>query len=259
MIALWLESPPELANVGVGIHGVRRRRDVFQLPDLWQLHVYNYSASLTVAGTTYAVSPGFVSLTPAGSMVQFDYLGRSEHLYAHFRPRQVGEPTQVPVVQDAGEAAPLLSSLIRSAIESWPSGSARPTAEIWTALWRIADLAASSSETGHPAVAAAIAHIEAYLAQPLTVPSLARLAGISHNHLTRLFVAETGSTVVAYIRERRMTRARHLLVASTLSIPAVAASVGIPDLQAFNKTCRRELGASPRAIRNALAGTQAVG
>ena len=42
-----------------------------------------------------------------------------------------------------------------------------------------------------------------------------------------------------------MTRARHLLVSSTLSIPAVAASVGIPDLQAFNKTCRRELGGSP--------------
>jgi AraC family transcriptional regulator len=25
--------------------------------------------------------------------------------------------------------------------------------------------------------------------------------------------------------------------------------VGIPDLQAFNKACRRELGASPRALR----------
>jgi AraC family transcriptional regulator len=29
----------------------------------------------------------------------------------------------------------------------------------------------------------------------------------------------------------------------------VAASVGIYDLQAFNKACRRELGASPRAVR----------
>jgi hypothetical protein len=28
--------------------------------------------------------------------------------------------------------------------------------------------------------------------------------------------------------------------------------VGIPDLQAFNKACRRELGGSPRAIRAAL-------
>ena len=114
-----------------------------------------------------------------------------------------------------------------------------------------------SGAAGHPAVAAAIAYIEANLARPLTVPALARAAGVSHNHLTRLFGSETGTTVVAYIRERRMARARHLLVSSTLSIPAVAASVGIPDLQAFNKACHRELGGSPRAVRagNVVVGT----
>jgi AraC family transcriptional regulator len=259
MIELHLATPPEVVNAGVGIHGVRRSRDVFRLPDLWQLHLYNYTAELTVDGTTYTVAPGFVSLTPAGASVQFDYLGRSEHLYAHFRPRRTGEPSHVPVVQDAGEAAPLLSGLLRSAIESSPSGSARTTAEIWTALWRIAELTPATTETGHPAVAAAIAYIEANLAQPLTVPALARLAGVSHNHLTRLFQMETGSSVIAYLRQRRMTRARHLLVSSTLSIPAIATSVGIPDLQAFNKTCRRELGASPRAIRNAVAGAGVAG
>lgn len=260
MIELHLAQPPEVVNVGAGIHGVRQLRDVFRLPDLWQLHLYNYSADLTVAGTTYSVAPGYVSLTPAGTQVRFDYRGRSEHLYAHFRPVVAGEPSYVPVVQDAGEAAPMLSGLLRSALEASPSGSARTTAEVWTALWRIVDLTDSrEGETRHPAVAAAIGYIEANLAQPLTVPVLARLAGVSHNHLTRLFHAETGSTVIAYIRGRRMTRARHLLVSSTLSIPAVAASVGIPDLQAFNKTCRRELGGSPRTIRNAVAGGTSTG
>jgi AraC-like DNA-binding protein len=249
MIELHLAQPPEVLNVGAGIHGVRGLRDVFRLPDLWQLHLYNYSAELTLLGTTFSVAPGYVSLTPAGTQVQFDYRGRSEHLYAHFRPVVTGDPSYVPVVQDAGEAAPLLSGLLRSAIESSPSGSSRTTADVWSALWRIAGLTPATAETRHPAVATAIAHIEADLAQPLTVPDLARLAGVSHNHLTRLFQAETGSTVIAYIRRRRMTRARHLLVSSTLSIPAIAASVGIPDLQAFNKTCRRELGTSPRAVR----------
>jgi len=261
MIELHLAEPPEVVNVGAGIHGVRSLRDVFRLPDLWQLHLYTYSADLTVAGTTYAVAPGYVSLTPAGSQVRFDYRGRSEHLYAHFRPRVVGEPSYVPVVQDAGDAAPVLSGLLRSALEASPSGSARVAAEVWTVLWRLVDLHAVSTEgdSGHPAVAAAIAHVEANLAGVLTVPALARTAGVSHNHLTRLFHAETGQTVIAYIRQRRMARAHHLLVSSTLSIPAVAASVGIPDLQAFNKTCRRELGGSPRAVRNAVAGTTPAG
>jgi AraC family transcriptional regulator len=252
MISLHLAAPPDVVSVGAGIHGVRSLRDVFRLPDMWQLHLYSYSAELTVDGTTYAVAPGYVSLTPAGAQVRFDYRGRSEHLYVHFRPAVVGEPSYLPVVQDAGAVAPVLADLLRSALESSPSGSARMTAEVWTALWRIAELGSSSSaeDATHPAVSAAIAYIEANLAQPLTIPALARMAGVSHNHLTRLFHAETGLTVIAYIRQRRMTRARHLLVSSTLSIPAVAASVGIPDLQAFNKTSRRELGGSPRAVRS---------
>jgi AraC family transcriptional regulator len=256
-VPLHLAEPPSLVNPGVGVHGVRSLRDVFRLPDLWQLHLYGYSADLTVNGRTYPVQPGSVSLVPPGVQVEFDYRGRSEHLFAHFRTTPKGDPVQVPVVQEAGVAATVLSALLRSAVEASPAGSRRVVAEVWAALWRVAQLPEPSAGVGHDAVAAAIAHIEANLARPLTVPDLARAAGVSHNHLTRLFRAETGLTVVAYIRLRRMAHARHLLTSSTLSIPAVAASVGINDLQAFNKACRRELGGSPRAVRagNVVAGS----
>jgi transcriptional regulator GlxA family with amidase domain len=121
---------------------------------------------------------------------------------------------------------------------------------VWTALWRIAQLPEPATHgTRHTAVATAVAYIEANLARPLAVPDIARMAGVPHNHLTRLFRAETGLPVVGWIRQRRMARARHLLTASTMSIPAVAASVGITDLQALDKACRRELGGSPRAVR----------
>ena len=50
MIELPLAAPPDVVNVGAGIHGVRSLRDVFRLPDLWQLHLYSYSADLTVDG-----------------------------------------------------------------------------------------------------------------------------------------------------------------------------------------------------------------
>jgi len=40
-----------------------------------------------------------------------------------------------------------------------------------------------------------------------------------------------------------------LLVYSTLPVKVIASEVGIPDLHLFNKTIRRELGHSPRAIR----------
>ncbi|MDG5805867.1 helix-turn-helix transcriptional regulator [Streptomyces ossamyceticus] len=248
---IHLGEAPVVAGIGVGVHGVAGRTDVFRLPELWQLHLYQYEAELTVDGSVHTIRPGRVSLVPPGTTVRYRYRGRSEHLYAHLRIAPTGALRTVPVVQDAGPELPALTALLLQAVAAAPSEPERTRAEIWTTLWRVAHLTppAAADPGPHPAVITAIAHIEAHLAAPLSIPEVARAAGVSHNHLTRLFRAETGSTVVGYIRRRRLERAHHLLRATTLSIPAVAASVGIPDLQAFNKACRRELGASPRALR----------
>lgn len=247
LVAIDLDQPPQVVNVGVGIHGTARRRDVFRLPDLWQLHLYGYRAELSVAGVPYRIEPGRISLIPPGVSVQFLYRGRSEHLYAHLRI-PAGDRI-VPVMQDAGAETPALTGMVRQALAAWPRSKVRATAEIWTTLWRVAQLGANQDPTPRP-VGAAIAYIEANLAAPLTMPDIANVSGISHNHLLRLFRAETGQTIVGYVRQRRMEHARHLLRESTLPIATVAAAVGIPDPQAFNKACRRVLGAGPRAIRS---------
>ncbi|MFI9778170.1 helix-turn-helix domain-containing protein [Streptomyces sp. NPDC051956] len=250
-VALRLDEPPRVAGLGVGVHGTASALDVFRLPDLWQLHLYRYAAELTVDGVVHAIRPGHVSLVPPGAVVRFRYRGRSEHLYVHLRAVGTGEPVEIPVVQDAGAMTPVLSELLLRAIAAAPSNSRRTDAEVWSALWRVAELAEPSGghTRPHASAAVAIAYIESNLAGQLTVPEVAAAAGVSHNHLIRLVRAETGGTVVAYIRRRRMERARHLLRESTLPIPAIAAAVGVQDLQAFNKACRRELGASPRAVR----------
>ncbi|WP_188193960.1 helix-turn-helix transcriptional regulator [Nonomuraea sp. SYSU D8015] len=246
-VTLALSDPPAVAGAGVGVHGVVSSHDVFKLPDLWQLHLYGYTAELVLEGTAHPIRPGHVSLIPPGAEVHYHYRGRSEHLYAHFRLPGDGDRRDVAVMRDAGDQAPLIAASLRQAIAAVPDTRARAAAEVWTVLWRVAGLPVAGGPDA--VVAAAIEQIEADLAAPLTVPGIARAAGVSHNHLTRLFRAHTGHTVVAYIRRRRMTRALHLLRESTLAIPAIAAAVGIPDLQAFNKACRRELGASPRALR----------
>jgi AraC-like DNA-binding protein len=239
-----------VAQAGVGVHGTTVDRDVFLLPDLWQLHLYRYSADLIVDGDPHVVRPGCVSLVPPGAVVEFRYRGRSEHLYVHFELGLSGTPRAVPVVQDVAADAPHLSDALLRAVTAHPLTPARATAEVWAVLWSVADRASPRSEGPHPALAVAVAHIESNLARPLSVPDIARAAGVSHNHLTRLFRAEFGDTVVGYLRHRRLEVAKHLLRNSTIPIAAVAAQVGIPDLQAFNKACRRELGAPPRAVRS---------
>lgn len=251
-----LDEPPRAVSLGVGVHGTTSPVDVFRLPDPGQLHLYRYAADLRVDGAPHAIRPGYVSLVPPGAEVRYRYRGRSEHLYAHLRLPGEGAAVGLPVVQDAGALTPELSELLLQAIASAPRSPRRADAEVWSALWRLTGIAEPSRPDSRPhaSFAAAVAHIESRLAGRLAVPDVARAAGVSHNHLIRLFRAETGVTVVAYIRRRRMERARHLLRESTMPIPAVAAAVGIEDLQAFNEACRRELGASPRAVRAGVPG-----
>ncbi|MGI5460836.1 helix-turn-helix domain-containing protein [Streptomyces sp. CA-249302] len=253
LVELALDLPPHVENAGVGSHGHAGPHDVFRLPRLWQLHLYGYSGILEFGGFRHPIRPGHMSLVPPDTEVHFHYDATpSEHLYAHFRLPGEGELRPIPVMQDAGADAVVLGGLLRQTVAAAAQSPARASAELWTVLWRMTGLTGSGDthETSrHPALRSAKAHIEQHLAGPLDIPEIARAAGISHTHLTRLFRADTGLTVVGYIRHRRMERARHLLIASTLAIPAIAATVGIPDLQAFNKTCHRELGASPRTVR----------
>ncbi|GAA1659214.1 hypothetical protein GCM10009830_00220 [Glycomyces endophyticus] len=243
-----LGAPPEVVNAGVGVHGLTAAEERFRLPDLWQLHLYAYEGELDVGGTVHPIRPGHVSLVPAGTEIRFRYRGRSEHLYLHARLADRGGAHRVPVMQDAGAEVPVLDAMLRKAVTA--TDPVRAAAEAWAVLWRLTELRPRAAGEGpHPAVAAALARIEERLPGPIAVPDIAAAVGLSHNHLTRLFRAGTGSTVVAHVRRRRLQRAEHLLRESTLSIPAIAASVGIPDLQAFNKACRREFGRSPRAVR----------
>ncbi|MBK6011788.1 AraC family transcriptional regulator [Streptomyces sp. MBT53] len=259
-VQLALDLPPQVASAGVGVHGYAGPHDVFRLPQLWQLHLYSYSGTLAFDGFRHPIRPGHVSLVPPGTEAHFHYdAPRCEHLYAHFRLPGQGEQRSVPVMQDAGARAAGLGELLRQTVASGAQSPARAASELWTALWRTVGLAETAEHFAgvrHPALRTAMAHVEEHLAGPLGVPEIARVAGVSHTHLTRLFREDTGLTVIAYIRRRRIERARHLLLASTLAIPAIAATVGIPDLQAFNKTCRRELGASPRAVRHSGAGNR---
>ncbi|MEV6607059.1 AraC family transcriptional regulator [Kutzneria sp. NPDC051319] len=251
-VELALDRPPQVVNAGVGVHGFVAAHEVFRLPELWQLHVYNYSGTLAFDGDSHPIRPGHVSLVPPDTEVHFDYDGpRCEHLYAHFRLPGNDDRHRLPVMQSAGAEMTVLRGLLRHTIAANDRSPARASAELWTALWRATGLPGAERGPGHPALRAALAHIEENLAAPLSVPAIAAVAGVSHSHLTRLFRDGTGRTVVGHIRRRRMERAHHLLVASTLAIPAIAATVGIPDLQAFNKVCRKELGASPRAVRAA--------
>lgn len=221
------------------------------LPKLSALHLYRYEGEVAIDGVRFPIRPGVVSIVPPGALMEYRFLGPSEHLYAHLALPGTGTGTPVPQVQDMGVDGPHLFDRVRAA-----ALAARPgerTAEMWSVLWTIARMRPATSDDRpdpHPAVTDAVAYVEANLADRLTVATIAAAVRFSPSHLDRLVRASTGASLGEYVRRRRAEVARHLLRDTSQSVATIAAAVGVPDLHAFNKFCRARLGASPRRIRS---------
>lgn len=105
-------------------------------------------------------------------------------------------------------------------------------------------------------VQTAILLIDSDLAADLSLHSLAQNQNISPGYLSTVFKKETGKTVTAYIRDKRMQHARHLLSTTNLQIQTVALHCGIMDVHYFSKTFKKEVGVTPGEYREQLRYTE---
>ncbi len=95
----------------------------------------------------------------------------------------------------------------------------------------------------------AVYYINENLAQPLSVQSISKNAGISKSALYRGFHAHFGCTVSHYISKARIEKAIVLLADNNLSIEEIALRVGFADGSYFSKSFKKEKGMSPLKYR----------
>lgn len=94
------------------------------------------------------------------------------------------------------------------------------------------------------------AYIEAHLSEPLTAADLCRELHVSRTRLYALFRQEIGDGVSAYIRRRRMHRAKKLLTTTELPVWQIAEAVGFVNYNYFSEVFRKTYGRSPRSFRS---------
>ncbi len=82
-------------------------------------------------------------------------------------------------------------------------------------------------------------------ASQFAVGDLASALGMSRRHLTRRMNEAFGTAPAAYIRARRLERARALLADAPPSVAAVAEAVGFQSASAFTNAFRRATGRVP--------------
>ena len=254
-----------VVQIGLNQHG-RIPVERFRMRALYELHLYNYHGWLEIDGVRHDFAPGSISVTPPGVDLAWHFPRNATHHYVHLRmpDQSAGQMVQVPVITPCVQAdeRERLRREFDLALSSYRSLPGRTTSIVWEMLWRLvpnqdpvghrpcpaAGTVAGGGDRLHPALHTVLSQIEDRIDDDHDLGSLAAQVCMSKTHLIRLFHRHCGMTVMQWIKRRRMERARDLLRNGSMSVQAVAAAVGIPDPQRFNKLVRSHWGVAPSRL-----------
>ncbi len=89
-----------------------------------------------------------------------------------------------------------------------------------------------------------------HLTEKITVKALAEQVGYSQTYLSRKFKQETGKSIMDYINECRIERAKDLLVSCKMSIQEISEELGFGTQSYFGLQFKKTVGCSAGEYRN---------
>jgi len=92
-------------------------------------------------------------------------------------------------------------------------------------------------------------HVDAYLAETLTLDRLAALVDLSPFHFARAFKQATGVAPHQFVTLRRIERAKRHLLYTRQTVQSVAYAVGFANLSHFRRVFRAHTGRLPSELR----------
>lgn len=215
------------------------------------------SVRITVDGAPFDVPSGHAALLLPGhtELFEFDRDAPTWHRWIAVRLTALPEDVllrlqQLPRIAPLTEAMNGVTDLLLSL-----RGTHRGTGGAFRSLG-LAALQLYASEhppdrpaPSHPWVDAAKDRIRERYAEELSLPDLARSAGVSPEHLVRLFRQHEGTTPMKYAWNYRVRQAVELLMNTGLPIGDIAARCGFKTSYHFARMIRQSLGKTPSQIR----------
>ena len=95
----------------------------------------------------------------------------------------------------------------------------------------------------------AVLHMRTHFGQPLRLPHLSAVAGLSESTFGRQFRASMGTSPIDWLRHERINQAKRRLLESDDSIKEVARQVGYSDQFFFSKDFKRMTQVTPTEFR----------
>jgi AraC family transcriptional regulator of arabinose operon len=216
-------------------------------------------ARVTVDGATRVIPPGSVTLLLPGGREQFRFsrAHRTHHTWCSVRPDEVSGPLRkrlagLPPVQTQSETFDLLMQAAFS-IVAWrkPEGQ-RMLRHLGLTLLeeyvRMAKEGLDEADRESPWERARL-FLEEHCAEEGCLAGAARVAGITPQHLIRLFRQHYEVTPGRYLWQTRVERGAGLLTATGLTVSEIADRCGFKNPFHFSRLLRKMQGVSPRELR----------
>ncbi len=239
------------------------------------LHVVKGTVRVHIGGHSYEARTGDTLFVPAGAVHRDEFPIRSqfEALLVEF----TWDNTRVlPSARDNALLSQLtsrqrreLSRKVRELYEAFRGESdlaaEHTRALLYALLVSVKTLLASQSagsgrgawhthERHAELLALARHYVAEHIHQSIGLADIAAHLGLSTYHLSHVFSQASGFSLSSYIMQKRMERAREMLMDPRMRVSEVAYAVGYADPNHFAKSYRRYFGSSPSQSRGRAGG-----
>ena len=216
-------------------------------------------ARVSIDRQVCVLPPGSVALLTPGRREHFHFSRqhRTHHTWCAVHPEVVPAPlkkrlTTLPQVQPQSEAFDLLMKAAFS-IVAWrkPEGQGMLRQLGLTLLEEYIRIAKEGSDEAHresPSERARI-YLEEHCGEEDCLAAASRVAGITPQHLIRVFRQHYHVTPGRYLWHTRVERGAGLLTATGLTVSEIADRCGFKNPFHFSRLLRKMQGVSPRELR----------
>lgn len=110
------------------------------------------------------------------------------------------------------------------------------------------------AEREHPLVFQIKSYIKKNLSEKITLAKISEATFFSPVHCENVFKRETGRSIIDYVLNERIRKAKALLTEGSLSLTKISQAVGFSDYNYFSRIFKQRTGVSPKAYSARASG-----